>query len=334
MFVDMLDETQLVLQKIPTDQPCDIQKLMADLTIRIVGRIMFGVDAVEMIPTIRREMDIYQQIGNILLRIPYPFTKRTIDHPLLFRMKKSIARIDKIIYQIIEKRRRSANSKTDLLDALIASTDSQNTMMTNQQLRDEVVTLFLAGHETTMLALSWTYYLILTNAGVQDRLQREIRAVFPQQTASFTYTGLSSLSYLDLVIKEGMRLYPPAYIITRQARADDQIGPYFVPAGKNILINVYGIHRHPAIWEAPGVFRPERFAALTLKGTNKYTYLPFGAGPRLCIGNYFSILEMKIILASLLHKFNGRILNKKVVHPLPRITLKPNQKIRVKLTAN
>lgn len=327
----MVSETQSIINNAPIGKALNISEAMGKLTIAIVGKAMFGTDAEGKIDIIRTEMDAYQKIGNILLRIPFQLPENTPDFPLLIRMKKSIRRLDQIVMEIIEKRRNGNERFGDLLDLLMDAQDEQNGYkMSNKQLRDEVITLFLAGHETTLLALSWTFYLLAINPEIRKKAAAEVEEVWKNGNI-FTFSKYKELVYLENIINESMRLYPPAYIITRKAIEDDYIENYFVPAKKDVFINVYGVHRHPDYWEDAHQFIPERFESFEQKGINKYVFLPFGGGPRHCLGSVFSMLEMKIIIASFLKSFDFTLANNKPVKPNPLITLKPERDILLNL---
>ena len=331
MMKVMQSETEALLQRIDADKVFNISEAFGKLTINIVGKAMFGTDAEGKIEVIRTEMDAYQKIGNILLRIPFRLPKNTPEFPLLIRMKRSIQRLDKIVMEIIEKRRSDSALTGDLLDLMMRAEDAESSeRMDNKQLRDEVLTLFLAGHETTLLALSWTFYLLAKHPRQREKAYVEVCSVWGDDSP-FTFEHARGLTYVEQVINESMRLYPPAYIIARKAKEEDHIGPYHVPANKDVFINVYGLHRHPQFWEDAQLFNPERFAAFEHKGINKYVFLPFGGGPRHCIGDIFSMVEMKIIIASFLKKFDFSYPQKVTIKPKPLITLKPDRDIEIQL---
>lgn len=331
MVAVMADETQSMIQRHFCENKLNVSKEMGKLTISIVGKAMFGTDAEGKIDAIRTEMDIYQKIGNILLRIPFQLPENTPEFPLLIRMKRAIQRLDKIVMDIIKKRRINQERKGDLLDLLMDAQDEDSSdRMSDKQLRDEVLTIFLAGHETTLLALSWTFYLLAHHPEVRNKAFKEVKKVW-KKDQPFTLERYKELSYLENVINESMRLYPPAYIITRKALAEDYIGDYYVPAKKDVFINVYGIHRHLKYWKDPNSFIPERFETFSLKGMNKYLFLPFGGGPRYCLGSTFSMLEMKIVIASVLRIFDFTPEDERPIKPNPLITLKPEKDIIINL---
>jgi cytochrome P450 len=231
---------------------------------------------------------------------------------------------------LIARRRASAAPPRDLLDALMRAQDEESSPMSDEQLRDEVLTLLLAGHETTLLSLSWAIHLTARHARVYERLRAE--------AAEFVARGAPDIAALDAapwsraVAREAMRLYPPAYWIGRTAQEDDAIGEYAVPRGTNLVLNIYGMHRHPAYWPDADAFQPERMLDPKAYDPTRFVFLPFGAGPRSCIGARFSLYEMQVVLLAFAHAFAFTPETRDIIHPSPRITLAAGRPIRVRLT--
>jgi cytochrome P450 len=194
--------------------------------------------------------------------------------------------------------------------------------MTDKQLRDELVTLFLAGHETTAIALTWTFHLLGQNPDAESKLQAEVDAVLGARVAP-TFDDLEHMPYARMVAEEAMRLYPPAYVFSRRAAADDQLGPWHISGGAHIIISPYALHRRPDYWTDPDAFRPERFAPGAPTDRPKHAYLPFGGGPRICIGNSFAMMEHAIVLATAVHRWRLESIPGHEVRTEPRITLRP-----------
>jgi cytochrome P450 len=192
----------------------------------------------------------------------------------------------------------------------------------DQQLRHEMMGLLIAGHETTANALTWTFYLLSQNQDSIERLRREVRQALDGSTP--TSADIPRLPYLRLVLDESLRLFPPAWIIGRRAIADDEIGGYHVPAGTVIAICIYTLHRHPAFWETPDLFDPERFTPERSADRHKYAYIPFSIGPRQCIGNSFALLEASLILASIAQRFELHLSPGVEVQPQALFVLRPN----------
>lgn len=254
-----------------------------------------------------------------------PMWVPTPSHLQFFRSRKSVRQI---IMDIIEQRRRQTTQRPfDLLTMLLEARDEETGEgMTDQQLYYEVLTLFLAGHETTANALSWAFYLLGSHPEVVEKLMAELDAVLPPD-GYVTNEHLPKLVYTQQVIEETMRLYPPAWTVVRKAAEEDKIGDYTIPKDGHIVLNIYGIHRHPKLWEQPDVFMPERFEAERRKQYDKHAYIPFSAGQRMCIGNIFALVEMKIVIAMLFHRFRWQLLNKKPVEWESLVTLRPKDAI-------
>lgn len=220
--------------------------------------------------------------------LPLPGTKRFF---------KAIKQIDDLVNGIIA-RRRTLNLNENLLDRMIQATDSEGgDRMTDLQLRDEVVNILLAGHETTANALSWTVHMILKHPEVYDRMTAEIRSVVKGRMP--TYDEVEQLPYTLAVFQEALRLYPPFWRISRRATVDTKVGDYDVPAGTNVIISIFTVQRDPRFWKDPLEFRPERFLEGTEEKTHRFAYLPFGGGPRICIGSHMAANEAVTILAGI-----------------------------------
>jgi cytochrome P450 len=200
--------------------------------------------------------------------------------------------------------------------------------MTDQQLRDEVITLLLAGHETTANTLTWAWYLLSQNPQAAERLRGELSTVLHGRPPGIE--DLPALPYARSVIQEALRLYPPAWIISRRAEQDDEIGGYPIPAGTVVSLSPYVMHRHPRFWPSPAAFDPDRFSPAQAEGRPAYAYFPFGGGPRLCIGRDFAMQEALLILATVAQRFDLRLVPGHPVEPEPLITLRP--KFGVKMT--
>jgi len=214
------------------------------------------------------------------------------------REKRAMTRIETLLRSLIEERRTSGEQKSDLLSALLAAVDEESGKgMSNQQLRDEMMTLFLAGHETTAMALAWTWYLLSQHPEVESKLRAELSRVLNGRTP--TAADLRQLPYTEMVVRESLRLYPPATGFAREPIEDVRIGGYEVPQGSLIAANTYALHRDAQFFPDPERFDPERFAAGWQERIPRYAYLPFGGGPRVCIGNGFAMMEAVLIVATL-----------------------------------
>jgi cytochrome P450 len=253
--------------------------------------------------------------------------------PTLRNIRAALAtrRLDKIMYRIIGQRRIAGRDAGDLLSMLLHAQDEDGSRMTDRQLRDEVITLFLAGHETTALTLSWTWWLLAQHPQTEAKVHVELDAVLGGRTP--TLEDLPKLRYLDRVITESMRLYPPAWGMARLAIEDAEIGGYKIRKGCGVSLSQWVVHRDPRWYESPEEFRPERWEGDLLKRLPRFAYFPFGGGPRQCIGNSFALMEAALILATIAQKFRLRLVPGHTVAPLASITLRPRHGIRVTLEA-
>jgi cytochrome P450 len=224
-----------------------------------------------------------------------------------------------VVFAEIEGRRAGAR-RDDLLSMLLDARDPETgEAMSDRQLRDEVVTMFTAGHETTANLLSWTFYLLSTHPEIERRVRDELERVVGGRPA--TFADLPGLGYLRQVVQETMRLYPPVWTIGRGVVADDAIGGYRIPRGADVTLSAWVTHRHPGLWENPEGFDPDRFADPAR--LPRYAYFPFSGGARQCIGNSFAMMEAQLILATVLARFRPELVEGHRVEPEPLVTLRP-----------
>lgn len=329
----ILEETQEVVDRLSRggSQVVDLGELMARLTVSIVARALFGNDLKADVPFIRRELDLSERLGTVLLRTPLPLYSAVPYLPVFNRIARAGDRLRALVSQIIGKRRASAETPGDLLDRLIAARDEENIHgMTTRQLMDEVLTLLVAGHQTSLMALTWAFYLVARHRDIYDGLRDE--AVSGPTSVGADLVELDQLPWARAVAREAMRLYPPAYIIGRSALAEDALGEYVVPAGLNVMINIYGLHRHPKYWEAAEEFRPARMLQDHSSDPARFTYLPFGAGPRSCIGARFALFELQLVLSQFARAFMFEPATDAEVKPSARLNLGPSRPIRLRFT--
>jgi cytochrome P450 len=227
-----------------------------------------------------------------------------------------------VLYRIIEERRKQPAQRGDLLSLLLSARDEfDHTGMNDQQLRDEAMTLFLAGHETTALVLSWSWYLLAQHPEIEDELTAEIERVL--QGRPPTVDDWPKLKFTEMVALEAMRLYSPAYVIGREALVDCTIGGYHVPRGTTVMMSQWVVHRDPRFWDEPDRFHPRRWAEEKIKTMPKFAYFPFGGGPRVCIGQQFAMMELVLILATIAQRFRFRLEPGATVTPWASFTLRP-----------
>jgi len=302
----------------------DVHEEMMQLTLRIVGRTLFGTDLGDGLgdlgPAVTTCLHKANEHAESLVPLPL-----WVPTPSNLRFARAKRRLDGIVHQIIEGRREACEAGEigdDLLGMLMSATDESGTeRMSDQQLRDEVMTLFMAGHETIATAMSWTWMLLHEHPEVATRVRQEAQEVLGGRSPGFE--DLPKLAYTGQVLSEVMRLYPPAWIMEREAIEDDVLGPWKIPAGTTVAMSPWVLHRRPELWEDPLRFDPDRFAPGRDEGRHKYAYLPFGAGPRVCIGNHFALMEAKIILASVIQRFGVEVDDPDGVELDARVTLRP-----------
>lgn len=330
----MVQDTQEMLRRWEpisrNGQAVDVAEEMMRLTLTIVGRALFSVELSAQASTIGPAFTILNAEIAQLLRsfLPTPIKFR------LPRFQRALGDLNRTVQSIIDQRRerlaRSGEAGGDLLAMLIQARDEQTSeQMTDQQLRDEVVTLLLAGHETTANALTWTWYLLSQHPQVEERLRRELVSVLDGQPPNLD--DLPRLSYTRMVVQEALRLYPPAWIISRKAEQEDEIGGYAIPKGTAVSLSAFTMHRHPGFWEAPEIFDPERFTAQRSENRPPYAYFPFGGGPRLCIGRDFALQEAMLILATVAQRYRLELAPAHPVEPEPLVTLRPKYGMKMLL---
>jgi cytochrome P450 len=300
----------------------DVAADMSRLTLDIVGRTLFS----------RPLDDAADEVGRALLEVLELMNERTLrflPSPLWWptrfnrRLARLIRTLDRIVFDIIESRRRAEEEETgDLLDMLLRARDEESgETMTDRQLRDEVMTFVLAGHETTAVALTWTWYLLDRHPDVLARLRAEVATVLGGRTPALE--DVPRLSYTRMVVEEAMRLYPPVWGFMRQSVGPDRIGGYDIPKGTVIAICPYIIHRHPDFWPDPERFDPERFTPERVRERPRFAYLPFSGGPRLCIGNEFALMEAQLVVAMTVQRYRLALVPGARVEPESRVTLRP-----------
>jgi cytochrome P450 len=238
-----------------------------------------------------------------------------------------VGEIDKVIYRIIAERRNSGYDQGDLLSMLLQAHDDDGSQMTDSQLRDEVMTLFLAGHETTALALSWGWYLLATNPEVEKRFHAELDEVLAGRLPEVS--DLPQLCYTEMIVKETLRLYPPAYAVGREPIEECEIGGYRVPRNTQIFAFQWATHRDSRYFQNPDLFDPDRWTAEFSDKLPKYAYFPFGGGPRQCIGNYFAMMEIILLLATIGRRFKFSLVPDQKVEVWPAMSLRPKNGIKM-----
>jgi cytochrome P450 len=323
----MVDFTLRTLASWRHNQECDIHREMMALTLQIVGKTLFNAEVAHETAKVGRTLEVLLELNADFRRLI--FTPKWLPTVRNLRTNLGIRRLDKIVYRIIAQRRAAGHDAGDLLSMLLAAQDVDGSVMTDRQLRDEAITLFLAGHETTANALSWTWWLLGHNPTVERKLHAELDTVLKGRSPSLE--DLPKLSYTHQVLNESLRLYPPAWGIARLAIEDHEIGGYPVPKGTGVAVSQWVVHRDSRWFDSPEQFRPERWTDDLQKRLPRFAYFPFGGGPRQCIGNTFALMESALVLATIAQKFRISLLPGHKVIPLASITLRPRYGIRVKL---
>ncbi|MGF1468952.1 MAG: cytochrome P450 [Sandaracinaceae bacterium] len=297
-------------------QRVDVAAEMAELTLRVVARTLFGHDVGQDAETVRRAMRTVQSALGFDPLPPWL-------SPQQYRLRAAVRALDRIIYDIVAERRKDVTGRDDLLGMLLAARDVEGDGggLADQEIRDQLMTLFLAGHETTANGLSWAFWLLSQHPEVEERLAAESRRVLGGRPA--TARDLPDLPLADQVFKEALRLYPPVYAIPRQSAEDLTIGGWPVEAGSEVVLWVFQVHRDPRFFDEPWAFRPERFAPDAERAIQKGAYVPFGAGPRACIGKVFAQMEGALILATVAARARFRPDPAYRPRLAPRITLTP-----------
>jgi cytochrome P450 len=311
----------------------DIDQEMMRLTLGIVAKTLFNADVGNDAQQIREAMTTLIEMFPLLL---FPFSEllEKLPLPQVRRFDRARARLDQVIYGFIGERRASEEDQGDLLSMLLATRDeeSDGSGLTDEQVRDEALTLFIAGHETTANALTWTWYLLSQNPEVEQKLHDELDRVLPGGRVP-AITDLPDLKYTERVFTEAMRLYPPAWAIGRKSVKECTIGKYTIPAGSLVLINVFGVQRDERYFPAALKFDPDRWLPEEREKRNPYTYVPFGGGIRRCIGENFAWMEGILVLATIARKWRLSLAEGQRIGLNPLLTLRPKFGMRMVLQA-
>lgn len=318
---DFLEEMEIFRGK----KAIDIDAKMMGITADIALKTLFGNISNE------DKMQIYHQV-NRTQRYLVTRVRRPYRIPLMLvngersRFKTDLAYFNKLVFEFIHQRHGMVEKPNDLLQLLLDSLDEETgAQMNDQQIRDEAITMFAAGHETSATGLSWLLLELARQPAIVARIRKEAE-IFDTVP---TFDQLLKLSYTRQVIEEGMRLYPPAWTMTRESLDVDEVDGQIIPKGISVFMSIYELHRNPNIWQNPLIFDPENFSVENVKNRAKFNYLPFGAGPRLCIGQQFAMMEMQLILASLIKRFDFAIDPSHHVGIYPQIVLKSTNGIKL-----
>src|SRR4051812_28449219 len=323
----MVAFTERMLESWADGQVRDVQDDMMRVTLEIVAKTLFDADVSDDTADASEAMETLMRCFtariNKLIRLPERFPT-----PVNLRLRRAARRLDTIIYEIIARRRASGEDRGDLLSMLLdAQDDDDGARMTDRQLRDEAMTLFMAGHETTANTLTWAWYLLAQHPEAEARLHAELDEVLGGRAP--TLADLPRLPYAEHVITETLRLYPTVWILGREAIEPAEVGGYRVPVGTTVYMSQWVVHRDARFFDAPESFRPGRWADGLAKRIPRYAYFPFGGGPRICIGNSFAMMESVLLLATIARRFRLSLAPGAAVKLMPTMTLRADGGIRM-----
>jgi cytochrome P450 len=311
-------------------EPIDVATEMNALALTIVGETLFG-----------RDLSGEAAAAGLALRVALETTAHRamsyvappvwVPTPRYRAFRRAVRTLDALVYELIDTRRRAGESGADLLGMMMAARDEETGQgMSRRQLRDEVMTFLLAGHETTAAALAWTWYLLARHPEIAEEARAEVLAVLGDRLP--TVEALPQIPLSRMVVEEAMRLYPPVWGIGRQAIGADRIGGYDIPAGAIVNVSPWVTHRHPACWEDPERFDPERFRPGAQRTRPRFAYFPFSGGPRLCIGEAFALMEAQIIVAMTLQRYRLTLVDTRPAEPEPTLTIRPRGGLAMRAT--
>ncbi len=321
-FADLM--TRLTLQmlerwsRLPAGEPLNLSPDLGRLTLDTVIGSLFSGDLEEADDILRQAIaTLTRDLGSLIgTEFGAPLKLSPSRNA---RFKETLAIIDGVVFGAIRRRREGGVERADLLSMLLRARDEEGKGLDDRSIRDEVVTLVVAGSETTAVMLGWTLYLLASNPDAEARLHEEIETVLSGRTAG--YADVPKLTYTRMAIEESMRIYPPVWALSRQTLADSELGGYHIAKGAKVIVSPYTLHRHPALWPEPARFDPERFSPEASAARPRNAYLPFGGGRHVCIGNFFAMMEGQLIIAAIHQRFRLRLVPGHAVVPQALITI-------------
>lgn len=320
----MVERTQALMQDWQHNPERDIQADMVHLTSGIIGLTLFGHNASDQSERISKLLLEFNQLT--LQRAQQINLPRWMPTAHNRAINELVSAFDSIIMQFIEERRKEMIDHGDLLSMLLLSEDENGQRMSAQEVRDEAATLFLAGNDTTAVSLTWTLYLLSQHPDIVEKIRAEVDSVATGRALSFE--DLRAMPYVDAVIKESQRLYPSAWAFSRECIADTEIMGYHIPKNSVVTLSPWVMHHDETLWDEAHAFKPERF--LEENDLPKYAYYPFGGGQRVCIGNNFAMMEMRLILATIVRQMQVDYINAEAPHPDPLLVLQPDKRVNIK----
>jgi cytochrome P450 len=325
----MVEATERMLHGWTDGETRDIQEDMMRLTLEIVAKTLFDAEiggaSAEASDAMETLMHAFIARTGKLITPPH-----WLPTPINRRVEHAIRRLEAILFAVIAERRKSGEDRGDLLSILLNARDEETGRgMTDQQLRDEVMTLFMAGHETTANTMAWAWFLLATHPEVEERLHSELDFVLAGRVPSVF--DLPRLKFAENVITETLRVYPTVWMLGREAIEPVELGGYTIPVGTTVFMPQWVVHRDPRWFDDPEVFRPERWDDGLMQRIPRYAYFPFGGGPRICIGNNFALMESLLLLATIAQRYRLTLAPDAHVKPLPTMTLRPAHGVRMTL---
>lgn len=326
---DMVALTEHMLDDWRAGQILDVHPEMMALTLRIAAKTLFDSEVEQDIADMDHALN--DLIAEMAVRFKRPFLiPDAVPLPGHLRYRRAIRTVERVVSRMIAERRANGfEDRPDFLSRLMAARDENDRPMSDELLRDEAITLLLAGHETTALALSWTFYLLGQHPEVDAQMAAEIGEAIGGRAP--TADDLPRLKYTESVVMESMRLYPPAWTIGRESTGPFELGDYSFPAGTTIFVSPWVLHRDERYFDEPERFRPERWMGSLARDLPRFAYMPFGGGPRICIGQRFAMIEAVLILATIAQRFSVKWQEDREVTPFPSITLRPQGGVWVEL---
>lgn len=317
--------------KVADNQEIELNETFRQMTFRLMAKSIFGSSMNHStIDKFFKNFTTLQDFLNQLVRMPsllkwYNLTGKTKKFSRLSDENNAL------IKTAIQGRRKIGGDHDDILDMLMSSIyEDTKTGMSDQTLQEESLVLFVAGHETASNILSWIFYLLQKNPDAIAKIQTEFKAICGDRKP--TFDDLIRMEYLMRVIFEALRIYPPSWITDRIAKEDDEVEGFFIPKGARVIPFIYGLHHSENLWDDPETFDPERFTKEQIKERHKFAHMPFGAGPRMCIGRNFALLEMQMVVLKMIEKYDFDLVKGQKIELLPAITLKPRYGIKMKLS--
>jgi cytochrome P450 len=325
----MVRDTEEMLAAWRDGEIRDTHRDMMRLTMEVVTHTLFNANVSDDADKVARALGILVEPFGSQATLKWILDNR-LPTPTNRRFHKVAAQLDEVVYRIIGQRRAgNGQDQGDLLSMLLQAHDEDGSQMTDKQLRDEVITLFLAGQETTALTLVWAWYLLAQHPEAEKTLWQELDEVLKGRAPEAS--DVPQLRFTEMIAKESMRLYPPAYVVGREAVNECEIGGYTIPPRAQVFMPTWVVHRDPRFFEEPDKFKPERWTPEFINNLPKYAYFPFGGGPRVCIGNAFAMMEIVLLMATIAQKFRLSLVTKHPVELQPAMSLRPRNGIRMKM---